>query len=772
MPLFITYTNNVNSSILIATVSVQEAPGTVDPTFTDLIDGQVICDLYEEETIPLTLSVDNFANVAEKPQSYSKDFDLPNTKRNNKIFTHIFEVTKVINTTYDFNPYAKTRAILKEDGVVIFDGFLRLIEIKDQQGEISYNVNLFSQPISFADTLKDKKLSNLDFSELEHTYNRTNITASFNTNGLVLTNPLPANTFAGTVGSTNTDVLKYPFVNWVGDILLADNPGSPTGPTDNLPQLESLGQVFRPFIKVKYILDNIFNDAGFEYTSTFLETAEFNNLFMDFNWGAENTPSVAAGLNWTAFGPTTDVAIGTSLTALQLRDTALTQTLPSQYNSSTYRFDITNNGVHFTCNYQIWITATAGNSGDIDVQWTVRDTASPSTIITTHEATTVTVLTLGGAVAWTGSFTAILQAGQSIGPEAVASNATHFIQKDENAVGAQQSDLDGIISSDSVTNATLLQSARGQLGQYEFFKGIMNMFNLITMPDPNDTNNIFIEPYPDVFGETPTAVTPATLNWTNKVDYQEISLKPLDYKKQIVLQYLEDENDYRASVYKFNTFNPNFSGQYGSKEINTNGLLGITGGMTTLLEGKEEVIASPFAATLCSALRADMLPDLIVPQIYQASANGTDSSSFDNAPRILYNLGKKTINNGLTYYIPEAFGVTSTNQPDFLQFSHVTEIDASLQTPNTANDYNFGATPTLWSNLSQNTLYALYYREYFNQLYNVNTKMMTLKVKLYASDINTFRFFDKVRIKNREYRVNKIDYKPDSLSIVEFILIS
>ena len=48
---------------------------------------------------------------------------------------------------------------------------------------------------------------------------------------------------------------------------------------------------------------------------------------------------------------------------------------------------------------------------------------------------------------------------------------------------------------------------------------------------------------------------------------------------------------------------------------------------------------------------------------------------------------------------------------------------------------------------------------------------MTLKVNLNAGDINRFNFYDKVMIKNKEYRVNKIDYKPNDLSTVEFILI-
>jgi hypothetical protein len=44
------------------------------------------------------------------------------------------------------------------------------LDIQDKEGEISYNVNLYSEVISFADTLKDKTFSQLDFTELEHDF--------------------------------------------------------------------------------------------------------------------------------------------------------------------------------------------------------------------------------------------------------------------------------------------------------------------------------------------------------------------------------------------------------------------------------------------------------------------------------------------------------------------------------------------------------------------------------------------------------------------------
>ena len=48
---------------------------------------------------------------------------------------------------------------------------------------------------------------------------------------------------------------------------------------------------------------------------------------------------------------------------------------------------------------------------------------------------------------------------------------------------------------------------------------------------------------------------------------------------------------------------------------------------------------------------------------------------------------------------------------------------------------------------------------------------MTIKVNLTAGDISMFSFSDIVYIKNRQFRINSIDYKPNDLATVEFILI-
>ena len=76
-----------------ALYSINVSSQTQLSNFDDFVEnGQVICDLYEDEDIPMTFSIDDFKNTAEKVQSYSKAFKLPATKRNNQIFDLIFDV--------------------------------------------------------------------------------------------------------------------------------------------------------------------------------------------------------------------------------------------------------------------------------------------------------------------------------------------------------------------------------------------------------------------------------------------------------------------------------------------------------------------------------------------------------------------------------------------------------------------------------------------------------------------------------------------------------
>ena len=691
---------------------------------------------------------------------YSKDFNLPATKRNNKIFTQIFEITNSVESNGDsFNPYIQTQCVLKQDGNIIFRGYLKLLDIVNKDEEISYNVNLYSESIVLVDVLKNKKFLDLDFSELEHEYNKTNIEASWDDSvGITLNNELDITSFAydAGLGVNNTTVLKYPFVDWTGD-LTVDN--------SNMPVLNKLEDAFRPFINCKYILNKIFDDAGFTFTSSFFDSSTFTNLFMDFNWGAGNAP--------VNLGSNTEVGIymnnsphyaGTSYTELKINIDALGGTFGSDvdYNTSTNKITSVNNNSTYIIDYFYDIVVNSGLY-NYSTRWLITRNDG-----TTEEKDLIPLtLSTGGIVTYSGNLTITLDLGETAEAQFLASHTNSVFQRFDNINSPPQLNFSSLFltkSVDAITDSTLLNNLRGDLAQWDFLKSIINMFNLIIRQDETNPTNLLIETYDKVFNDEGLVPPPKGLSlldrnithdWTSKVDATEIKLTPLNLVKETMFDYAEDETDYITNLYK-NTF----SSPYGSEVFTARG--------NTIFEGSEKIEAIAFSATVVKPL-FDYLPQFLTPAIF-SKESGT-YQSFDNLPRILYKTSSTpfTMTDGTTYKIPAQNGVAETAaETRFLKFSHTTELPPTSSSLN----FNFGTNQLI--GIAGNTLNSLYqenWATYFDELYNFDTKSMTVKVNLNAADISQFNFNDKVMIMNRSYRVNRIDYKPNDLSIVEFILI-
>jgi hypothetical protein len=758
--LVVSYLNTVATNVTVSNISVVPTGTTPSGALQLLDDGQVILDLYEDENIPLTLSVDDFKNVAEKVQSYSKAFNLPATKRNNQIFENLFELTRSAQNFLTFNPYAKTKSVLKQDGFTLFEGYLRVLDIQDKEGEISYNVNLYSEVISFADTLKDKTFSQLDFTELEHNYNKTEIKLSWNesTTPITYTNP-------GTSGFRNYySTVKYPFVDWNHSYTF-DSAGFPV-----LPNLESS---FRPFINIKYLIDRIFQDTEFTYESAFFDEVDFNRLYMDFNWGGNEAPN--PGNEYAAtwkFGTGATSNIGTGafkeirLIPEGITGGAVGSSVPPNYDTTNYIITATTAGEKYNVSYNFRFRHPTVGVSAINYKWVYTPFGGPPVII--DALFNQVIVTTSQYV---GNFEITLNTGDTLKAQFSAPSS---VEQDE----IFPSSAVFIVSSTIISSATL-NTLRGELGQWDFLKGIMTMFNLISSPDKSNPNNIIIEPYKDMFLPSITG-TPnffddnsTELDWTNKIDTTEIKLEVLtDLNKRTVLKFVEDDDDYAFNLYKTAV-----QGHlYGSQVFDASTT---TGNLQSVLEGEEEIEATPFAATVPKPLMSQF-PDFITPSIYSYNADDGTSEGFENSPRIMYNNGIKSLAAGTftscTYYIPAQNGAFSENADAFLQFSHLTDIPTVVTNPPVSTDtvdFHFGICQLIQpiGNATPNNLFNAYWAPYFNELYNPDTRTMTLKVNLTPGDINTFNFYDTVFIKNRLFRVNKIDYKPNELATVEFILI-
>ena len=831
---------SASSVVAIEEITCVASVTTPSGVFTDLSNGQVICDLYEDEDIPLTLSVDDFKNVAEQVQSYSKAFNLPATKRNNQIFDNIFEITRT-DTGLNFNPYKKTQCILKQDGFLLFEGYLRLIDISDKQGEISYNVNLYSEVVALKDVLQNKTFADISFVELEMDYTKTNIKNSWNGGG---TGPTFSN--ANTSGfRTNNTTIKFPFVDWSHTYTVNPSTANPV-----LPNLEC---TFRPWINVKYLIDRIFDESPFTYESDFFNTSiatggdfDFDKLYMDFNWGEDINPNTIESSGFALYkSGDADVFSTTSFVTVPVSQENFSSEFG--FSDSTYKFTCPAGQTNTTYDFRGFITTFSSAPSYLYFRWlytpfggTAQELAfqsqyAPGSAIlqfteTNGQVTAVNVIEggyytspptitidsndgSGATFIVTMSSTAILSIAvdnpginysdtfddvlingeyQSIGQnDYYSGNLTQVmnpgdtleLQWSGSIAGRSKlnnypvSGLQGVgvhspvriyasLNIQGVLKNAVFQSLRGELGQWDFIKGIITMFNLISIPDKDNPNNILLEPYSDVFINNTSSGTVSDLSlasrgiahdWTGKIDVADIKLNPLtDLNKKTIFKFVEDDDDYA-----FNNYKTLVGGHlYGSKKFDASEL--------TVLTGEDEIIAEPFAATVPKPLMTQFV-DLVTPAIYSYDADAQTTEGFENAPRIMYNNGIKTLTS-CTYNIPAQNGDTAEDASTFLQFSHLSEVPSV--TSETV-DFHFGECQYLpgLGTTALNNLFNKYWSPYYYELYNADTRIMTLKVNLSPSDINTFNFFDTVMIKNRTYRVNKIDYKPNDLATVEFILI-
>ena len=222
----------------------------------------VYLDTFEEESISLNFNIADITDISSKNSSYSKTIKLPDTGRNRKAFSEIFnvEATSPYWSTRPFNPNKKVACIILGDTLEIFRGNLQLTNISyDFDGNRhSYDVVVYSDNDSLFKVIGEQYLSDLDLSRFDHTYTIENIEKSWGLNG---------------GNGDYTDGYFYPLIDYGFPLYYPDD--SQTNPI-------SIDKLYTGFY-VKTIFDQIITEAGFSYTSEFLNNYRFVNLITPFN---------------------------------------------------------------------------------------------------------------------------------------------------------------------------------------------------------------------------------------------------------------------------------------------------------------------------------------------------------------------------------------------------------------------------------------------------------------------------------------------------------
>jgi len=227
--------------------------------FQLVADGQIL-DLFTDEDIKLSDNVTGLFDLGIIPADFTRQITLPGTKKNNAFFEHVYDISVRNPDTFATN--VKVPAYLDFGGLYLSQGYLQLNKVNVYANKFidSYEVTIFGAISSFAREINRSYLTNLNsLNVYNHTSSLNNITSSWN-NGL----------FSGSI--------VYPLAEYGQRLQYTSGEFESFGIDDVNGALST--QDFKPAIKSKLVWDAIFNQAGYTYSSSFIDNGGFDGIYL------------------------------------------------------------------------------------------------------------------------------------------------------------------------------------------------------------------------------------------------------------------------------------------------------------------------------------------------------------------------------------------------------------------------------------------------------------------------------------------------------------
>jgi hypothetical protein len=129
-------------------------------------------ELFNDEKINVTLSVQNISDISKTFSDFSQSFTIPGSVVNNKIFEHFYQ--NDVDGTIDHN--LKRPAYIEIDYVPFRRGVISLEKANMKNGLVdNYSISFYGQLTNLKDIFGEVKLNQLDYSNVAFTYNATNV---------------------------------------------------------------------------------------------------------------------------------------------------------------------------------------------------------------------------------------------------------------------------------------------------------------------------------------------------------------------------------------------------------------------------------------------------------------------------------------------------------------------------------------------------------------------------------------------------------------------
>lgn len=441
-------------------------------------------DLYQDESVNLTLQFSDVQNINGAAGSYSQTFRIPATPNNLGILGNLVSPSAV-----GVDLKTKISAELVANSVPILRGYCQVKKVylqKERYADIE--VVFFAGATDLKTAIGDGMLTDLDLSTYNHTLNEANIIASW------------GNT---TIGPEIRYGLLDKGFNWS----FPSNP--PWDENDGIWQGE-----LTPFIQVKKVFDAIMDEAGFTYDSSFFDatgTGNMSEMYLPAYNGSQTPVADQVSLSHSIAGLAANYVTVGGVAKLPLVDTVTNGVNEGgDWDNSLYRYT-----APYTSTYTINVIYSFDSRphvGDVEMFLYINGTQyaqfdTDAVLGWNRQVTYEVVLESGDYVEMWGKIT-----GAGHGHAIIGNNTWgDAIHTGMAITGAYP------FSGQTIEMATNMPKMK----QIDFVLGLQKMFNLVFVQDKNKPNHLLIEPFMD-YVSTGTAK-----DWSDRVDYsKDVTLAP------------------------------------------------------------------------------------------------------------------------------------------------------------------------------------------------------------------------------------------------------
>ena len=699
-------------------------------------------DLMEAELITLTQVIQDVKEIDKIFTDYSRTFNLPASKTNNKIFKYWYNPDVI-----GFDNQIMASAIIELNHLPFKEGKIKLEEVVMKDGKPSiYKVTFFGNTVSLSNLIGEDQLENLNWlSNFNYLSSFANIKDGFE-NGIDIT-----------VDSvTYTDAIIYPLLthtqqyifNTVSDYDNFANIAYVSGYTDT--QYYNKRGVFpedlKPAIKATLIIKAIEEQYNVKFkTGEFFDSAAISNMYM---WLHREKGSVNQDLNSQVIVDTTfSCAVGTISGAVVESDSCnfFATTTQAKFDNGKWEIEKTSD----LDNFQTTHTVTPSSSTQ---QYTIKiidelngqvlgetTGVGVQSIFIKHDVPVGSQMSIGDKKNIVAQIVSDYQLTFTTEIKIFAAEfALTSIRKNYFSIYTHTTQITTI-------NDTLsIISNIPKMSVLNFLKGLFKMHNLTAFV--NDNNEIVVKTLDSFYSGGDTidiskyVVTDKNTIGAN-LPFTEIDLQYPEPKTILAQQFLQQNNQ-----------------RFGELEFISNAS-----------KGSKYVVEAPFEHMMFERLN----------DLSDGSQTGTQYGLFIDddlkpaigAPLLFYGTLKYTGSGQFINYVettrPESgtpaagtrYGISNYWMP-----SNYNEVGTSSTAP--TYNTNFGSEINEY-NLTDygganNSLFQLYYENYITRVFNKKTRLFKYKAILPLSILIKLSLDDKIVVGTREFTINKMTTKLQS----------